>query len=126
MKQIERDVKLKGEVVEVAKIDVFENEEDLDKLGLEKVLDLVNQQHSTNVCNKIRAAHREATPGKGKRYNMAFNVLPTVTFEDGSTGLEKLNECATLSDPSKRKEALDALLLSPDVQKAVDAALSAA
>lgn len=125
MKTIEKSVRLAKQEVGPASIPVYETEEDLNELGLPKILDLVNRQLCTDLCNAVRASHRESVPGKGKRYNMAFNVLPNVTFPDGMTGLEKLNDCASQPE-DERKNAMDALLLSPEVQKAVDEKLSAA
>ena len=129
MKTVERSVKLKKEEVGPAQIPILETEEDLqtflDEKGIDTILKLINTQRSTNICNAIRAEHRESTPGKGKRYNTAFNVLPEVTFNDGKTGLEKLTECVSLPE-DERKEAMDALLMSSEVQKAVDEKLASA
>lgn len=130
MKTIEKDVKLKGEVVEKVDIPVLETEEDLqaflDEKGIGVILKLLNAQRSTNICNDTRAKHRESVPGKGKRYNTAFNVLPTVVFEDGETGLEKLQKCCQLPEENDRKKAMDELLLTAEVQAAVDKKLEAA
>ena len=98
----------------------------MDEKGIDTVLKLINTQRSTNICNAIRAEHRESTPGKGKRYNTAFNVLPTVMFSDGETGLEKLTAVCQLPDEDDRKKAMDDLLLTPEVQKAVDEKLASA
>lgn len=129
MKIIQKSVKLAKEEVGPADVPVLETEEDLqaylDKAGIAKVLAIINAQVSTNICNALRGEHRESKPGKGKRYNMAFNVLPGVTFPDGETGLEKLTACATLPDEDGRKKAMDELLLSPEVQKLVDEKLAA-
>lgn len=125
MRTIDKEVKLKGEVVDVVTIDQLENEEDIAGYDLVKLLGLINRQLVTDTCNQARAAHRETAPGKGKRYNMAFNLLPTITFADGETGIDKLNACVTLEDPTKRKAALDALLLSDEVQAKVLKALAA-
>lgn len=124
MKTQSKDVKLKGEVVETVECPVYETIEELIELDPALLLGLVNRQTATDLANAARAKYREAVPGKGKKYNMAFNLLPTITFSDGSTGLQKLNECATLEDASKRKEALDKLLMSAEVQAEVEKALS--
>ena len=130
MKNIEKKVKLKGEVVETVDIPVLETEEDLqaflDAKGIDVVLKLINAQRSINICNNTRAKYRESVPGKGKRYNTAFNVLPTVVFEDGKTGLEKLQICCQLPDEDVRKKAMDELLLTPEVQAAVSKKLEEA
>ena len=94
-------------------------------MGTDLVQKLINSQRSTNICNAMRTENRERMPGKGKRYNTAFDVLPEVTFDDGKTGLEKLTECVSLPE-DERKEAMDALLMSPEVQKAVDEKLASA
>lgn len=129
MKTIEKSVKLKKVEVGPASVPVLETEEDLqaylDKAGLPKVLAIINAQVSTNICNAVRAENRESTPGKGKRYNTAFNVLPEVTFEDGQTGIEKLTACASRPE-NERKAAMDELLMSAEVQAAVDAKLALA
>ena len=124
MKTVEKSVKLAKQEVGPAQVSVYETQEDLEALSLEKLLDLVNRQTCTDTCNAVRAQNRESTPGKGKRYNTAFNVLPGVVFADGATGLDKLTECATLDDEDSRKKAMDDLLMSPEVQKAVDAKLA--
>ena len=119
MKQITKDVKLGGEVVETAKIDLVENEEDLNTLGMEKVIKLVNQQLVTNKCNESRAAHREKKPRASKRLSEILNILPKVTFGDGTSGWDKLNEISTIEGEAAKKEALDALLTMPEVVAAM-------
>lgn len=130
MKTIEKSVKLAKEEVGPAQVPVLETEDDLqaylDKVGIAKVLGVINAQVSTNICNALRGEHRESKPGKGKRYNTAFNVLPGVVFEDGETGLDKLQKCCQLPDEDGRKKAMDELLLTKEVQEAVDKKLEAA
>jgi len=121
MKTESVEVKLKGKVVDVVDVPIYETVDELaGDIKEEEILQLINRQLRTDLCNKKRGEHRESAPGKTKRYNMAFNVFPSVTFSDGSTGLQKLTEIAQLPEESKRKEALDALLASPEVQAVVD------
>lgn len=126
MKTKSKDVKLKGEVVEVIDVPVYENVEEIaDAMKADVIVDLINRQLLTDLANQARARHRESVPGKGKRYNEAFNVLPDVVFDDGESGTDKL-VAATMKPENERKAALDALLQSAEVQKAVDASLGAA
>jgi len=130
MKTIQKSVKLAKEEVGPIDVPVLETEEDLqaylDKEGIAKVLAVINAQVSTNLCNACRSEHRESKPGKGKRWNTAFNVLPTVLFEDGETGLQKLTAICSLPDEDSRKAEMDKLFQTPEVQKAVDEKLAAA
>lgn len=133
MKTIEKSVKLSVDGVKKevgpAKIDILESQEDLESLidatSLADVLDLINRQRTTDECNKIRGAARPSAAGKNKRYNTAFALLATLTFEDGETGVQKLTACATLENEDERKAAMDKLLLEhPEVVAAVDAKLA--
>jgi len=119
MKTISKDVRLGGVVVETAKIDLCENEDDLNALGLEKVIGLLNAQLVTNECNAVRASHREKAPRASKKLSQVLNVLPKVTFEDGTTGWDKLNEVAAIEGEAEKKEALDKLLAMPEVISAM-------
>ena len=119
MKTIQKDVKLQGQVVDTASIQQCENEQDLDALGLAKVLDLVNRQTVTDVCNAIRAAHREKKPGSKKRLSQLLNILPKVKFADGMSGWDKLNECSMLETEAERQTAVEKLLASPEVTAAL-------
>lgn len=125
MRTIEKSVKLKKVEVGPANVPVLETQEDLESLELKEILDLINRQRCTDICNAVRASNREGTAGKGKRYNTAFNVLATITFEDGTTGLQRLQECASLEDENSRKTSMDDLLINnAEVQAAVDAKLA--
>jgi hypothetical protein len=131
MKTIDVEVKMrkdgKNTVVDVCPIDVYTTEEELtEKFSLEQILAMCNAQNRANITNKVRSSHREKTAGKGKRREYAFNCLPTVQFNDGKTGLEKLNEICALSDEDARSMALTELLETPEVQAAVDEKLAAA
>jgi len=127
MKTEVAEVKLKGKVVDVVDIPIYENVDELAAaMKEEEILALINRQIRTDLCNKKRGEHRESAPGKTKRYNMAFNVLPSVEFNDGKNGLQKLQEVASIPEEAKRKEALDALLASPEVQAVVDQRLGTA
>lgn len=119
MKQITKDVKLLGKIVDTVKIDLVENEGDLNTLGIEKVIDFVNRQKTSDECNAVRASHREKKPRATKRLSQILNILPKVTFEDGSTGWGKLNEISVLETEDEQKEALDALLATPEVVEAM-------
>ena len=119
MKTIQKEVKLRGQVVDTASIPQCENEGDLDSLGLAKVIDLVNRQTVTDVCNAVRAAHREKKPGSKKRLSQLLNVLPKVKFADGSTGWDKLNECSMLETEKERQAAVEKLLASAEVTAAL-------
>lgn len=128
MKTIEKSVKLAKKEVGPASVPILETEDDLqaflDKEGIDNVLSIINAQVSTNICNAKRAEHRESAPGKGKRRNAAINVLMNVTFDDGETGLDKLNACCQLEDEDSRAKAVEDLLMSAEVQKAVDEKLA--
>jgi len=119
MKTIEKEVKLRGQVVDVAKVQQCENQEDLDSLGLGWVIDKVNRQTVTDVCNAVRAAHREKKPGSKKRLSQLLNILPKVRFADGSTGWDKLNECSMLETEEERQAAVEKLLASGEVTAAL-------
>ena len=124
MKNAAKSVKLKG--VEVAALDVpqYETVDELingeQKLDEALILSLINRQIVTDACNTERAKHREGTPGKKKRNELAFNLLPTVEFDDGETWQDKLIACG--GDATK----LDALINSDEVQAAVDAKIGPA
>ena len=124
MKEVTKEVKMRGVVVDTATINICESMDDVTSAFTEaEILALVNSQNTANICNKARAKHREKAAGKGKRYEMAFNCLPGVTFEDGQSGIEKLNAAVASDNP---KAALDTLLASPEVQAEVDRKLAAA
>ena len=88
-----------------------------------EILALYNAQNRANITNKIRASHREKSAGKGKRYEIAFNIIMggEFIFADGATGMEKLNTCSKAADP---KAAFDKILASTEVQAAVDESLA--
>ena len=119
MKTISKDVKLGGEVVETLAIELCENEDDLNSLGLEKVIDLVNRQKTTDECNACRSSKREKKPRATKKLSQILNILPMVSFEDGSTGWDKLNAISAIEGEDAKKEALDALLQTPEVIEAM-------
>lgn len=125
MKNIEKDVKLgkdesgKAKVVDTVEIKQYETAEELAEMDLKLLLSLVNRQLVTDTMNAARADHRETTPGKKKRRELAFNLLPVTVFEDGESWQEKLVACG--GDAGK----LDALLNSPEVQAAVTAKIGA-
>jgi len=83
------------------------------------ILAMINAQTVTNAMNVERATHREGTTGKKKRYELAFNLLPTLEI-NGKSGMDLLIECAG------SKDKLDALLASEAVQAAVDAKIGEA
>ena len=115
---VTKKVKLKGVVVEELEIPQYESVAEAQENVEEKLLlALINRQIATDMANAARGKYREGEPGKKKRYELSFNLLPTVTFEDGSSGIDKLVACAG------DKVALDALLNTPEVQAAVDAKL---
>lgn len=122
MKSNEIEVKTKGVVIATVDVPTYETiDEVLESLEEVKILSLVNRQNKADLTNKARADRREKSAGKGKRYETAINVLATLEFEDGETGLDKMNACMQAEVP---KEALDELLSSVEVQAAVDEALS--
>lgn len=110
---VTKPVKLKGKVVEEKTIVQYESVAEAIETKDEKfILGLINRQLVTDEMNATRAQYREAEPGKKKRYEVAFNLLPTLTI-NGKDGMDLLIECA--GDKSK----LDALLMSDEVQAAV-------
>lgn len=119
MKTISKDVKLGGEVVATLSIELVENEEDLNSLGMEKVIDFVNRQKTTDECNASRSEHREKKPRASKKLSQILNILPQVTFEDGSSGWDALNAISSIEGEEAKKEALDKLLATPEVQAAM-------
>lgn len=128
MKQVEVDVKMRKDgkqvVVDQATVSIFETLEELQAAFTDpEILAFSNAQNRANITNKLRAGHREKTAGKGKRYELAFNIVMggSFAFDDGKTGQEKLNECVASEDP---KAAFDAILASPEVQAAVDVRLA--
>lgn len=125
MRTVEKEVKLKKVVVDVVDIEVYETIEDLDSIEAAALLSLVNRQHTADVCNKARAKHREKTAGKGKRNILALNLLPTIDFGEGETGLDRLNTVIrdAASAGSTPDSAMKELLGSKIVQDAVDEAL---
>ena len=126
MKPETYEIKTKGAVVGSVDVSVWETlDEVLENVEPDVILSLVNRQSKTDACNKERASHREKTAGKGKRYEAAINVLYSLEFADGSTGIDRLNECIALG-PNGAKKAMDELLNSTEVQAAVDEVLEAA
>ena len=122
MKSISKEVKLKKQVVGTIDIPQYDN---IDEARAEinddaLMLALINRTIITDATNAERAKHRETTPGKKKRYELGFNLLPTVQFDDGETGMDKLVACA--GDMAKLTE----LLASPEVEAAVTAKLGPA
>ncbi len=123
MKTEDVEVKMKGQVVATVTVPTYETlEEVLDALEEAQVLNLVNRQNKSDITNKARADKREKSVGKGKRYETAINILATLTFENGETGLDRLNACIALGPGAK--DAMDKLLNSDEVQAAVDDALA--
>ena len=128
MKTVEVEVKMRKDgkqvVVDTANIDVFETMDELTEgfTALE-ILAFSNAQNRANITNKLRASHREKTAGKGKRYEIAFNIVMDAEFrfKDGQTGQEALNACVASGDA---KAAFDKLLALPEVQSAVDARIA--
>ena len=119
------EVKMKGEVVDVIEVPVCEDEDDLATLELSLILACVNRQRKADMANAARSKHREKTPGKGKRYSMGLNELMMMTFSDGETGVQKLQAIAADAslNADQRKEKMDSLILSKEVQEKVSAAL---
>jgi len=103
----------KGKVADLDIIQYESCQEAIDAKDEKFILALINAQTITNAMNVERATHREGTAGKKKRYELAFNLLPTLTINDKS-GMDLLIECAG------SKEKLDELLASEAVQAAVD------
>jgi hypothetical protein len=69
------DVKLKGAVVAVVDVDVYENiEEAMAALGDAKCVDLINRQNKADIANKSRAEHRPSSQGKKKLRQLAFEM----------------------------------------------------
>jgi len=114
-------VKLKGAVVEELDVPQYESVAEAQESVEEKLLlALINRQIKTDMANAARGKYREGEPGKKKRYELSYNLLPSVEFDDGVPWSEKLIACA--GDKAK----LDELLNSPEVQAAVDAKLGTA
>lgn len=118
---IAKKVKVKGKGV-VAELDIIQYEsvqEAIDAKDEKFALALINRGIVTDTMNAERAKHREGELGKKKRRTMAFNLLPTLTLSDGKSGMDALIECAG------DEEKLNALLMSDEIQAAVDAAAGA-
>ena len=118
---VSKKVKMKDKGV-VAEIDIIQYEsvqEAVEDKDEKYILGLINAQTVTNAMNAERASHRESAPGKKKRHDLAFNLLPKLTI-NGKSGLDLLIEVA--GDAA----ALEKLLLSPEVQAAVDEHIGAA
>lgn len=127
MKHESKEVKLKKQVVAVIDVPVYETVDEIaEALKAEEIIALINRQIATDMTNAERGKHRESAPGKKKRYETAFNLFPSVTFNDGETGLQKLTAIASDPDEGSRKSKLDALLASPEVEAAVTAKLGPA
>lgn len=118
MKTVSKEVKMKGKTVDTVQVPVLETIDELSALDEKILIDLVNRQRCTDMCNAARSAHREAQPGKTKRYECGVNVLFQITFSDGTTGLQKLQEIQGL-DFDKRKAAMDQLIQHPEIQAEV-------
>lgn len=118
MKMISKEVKMKSKVVDTVQVPVIETIEELSAMDEKKLIDLVNRQVCTDMCNVARASHREAQPGKTKRYEVGFNVLCQMLFSDGETGIQKIGSIQS-QDFDVRKKALDALINHPEVQAEV-------
>lgn len=128
MRTIQADVKLKSQVVEVIDVTQFDSTaEAIATLGEEKCFGLINRQYKADRTNAARGKHREATPGKTKRFNTGINCLASVTFDDGETGIEKLAKLSVqYKTADERNKALAELINSPEVQAAVDEVLGVA
>lgn len=118
---VSKKVKLKGKgvVAEIAIVQYESIAEAVEAKDEKFILGLINRQTVTDECNAERAKHREAEPGKKKRRDLAFNILPTLTI-DGKSGMDMLIECAG------NAEKLEALLTSEEVQAAVSEKLGEA
>ena len=113
---IAKNVKIKGKGV-VAELDIIQYascQEAVEDKDEKCILAMINSQVVTNAMNAERATHREGDVGKKKRYELAFNLLPTLEIS-GKSGMDLLIECAG------DKQKLDELLASEAVQAAVDA-----
>jgi len=116
VKSISKEVKLQKKVVDTIEIPQYESLEEIGKAMDEKLaVSLINRQIVTDATNTARANKRESAPGKAKRYALAFNLLPTVIFDDEESWNDKLISAGG------DKEKLDALLNTKEVQAAVDA-----
>ena len=114
MKPIIKDVKLQKKVVATIEIPQYETVEEIaEALEAKLMISMINRMLVTDATNQERAKHRESAPGKSKMRNLGFNILPTLTFADGKSGMDKLVACA--GDAAK----LEALLTCEEVQNAV-------
>lgn len=119
---IEKKVSVKGKGV-VAELDIVQYEsvqEAIDAKDEKWCLACINRMVVTDSMNAERAKHREGELGKKKRRTLAFNLLPTLTLASGKSGMDALIECAGNEDK------LNELLMSEEIQAAVDAAQSGA
>jgi hypothetical protein len=124
MKEHEVEVKLKKAIVDVVAVPEYETlGEVVEAMEESVILGLINRQNKADITNKARAKHREKTAGKGKRRETALNIVATMLFGDGESGLDKINACFKQTDVEP-KDALAALLSSDEVQAAVDAELA--
>jgi len=128
MKEVDKVVKSKDMKEPVTiQVPVLEDQEDLEayieQISLAGVLALINRQVATDLANAERAKHREAAPGKGKMYKLGLQKLIAFVFSDGEAGAVKLQKCADLSTEAERSKAIDALILSDEIQNAVKADL---
>ena len=121
MKTLTKDVKLKGQVVDTIEIEQVDTiEEAIELHGEESCVALINRMYLADRMNKKRGEHRESEPGKQRKTREAYNALAVVTFDDGKTGLEKLQKVSTLATEAERAAGLEKLLNSPEVVAEVE------
>jgi len=105
-----KDVKTGGNVVGSVEVPVYENLAELtEKEDESRILSMFNKQNAVRIMENERAKHTLARVGKGKRFEIGFNLLPDV--------VEKEVIDAAIGNIDAMKE----LVNSQPVQDAIDA-----
>jgi len=110
MKTEVKDVRTGGKKVGVVEVPIYETVDELTATeDKSRILSMFNKQNAVRIMGNERAKHTLARVGKGKRFEIGFNLLPDIVSKEVID--------AAIGDINKMKE----LVNTQDVQDAVDA-----
>ncbi len=106
MKEETRKVRHAGEVVDEVSVPVYETVDELVNAETEeRVLAMFNKQNAVRIMGNVRAQHTPSRMGKGKMWDLAFNMLSpeeAASFAGNVEGLREFLESDEIAERVKK------------------------
>lgn len=112
MKDDVRKVRTGGAVVGEVTVPVYENVEELvEKEDAARILSMFNKQNCVRIMGNERAKHTLARVGKGKRFEIGYNLLwQTLTPEEANECIGNIEKLKEVMASGKMQTAIDEFL----------------